>query len=445
MSIQPTRRVALVAAVLALGLLLYPGRDVPVLASVGALAGALLLLVLLDGWLGTSPAQVVVSRQHPPVVVAGSTATLRWEIRSESRRGLRIEAADELAPSLRAGSRRFTVRVPAGDVARVATTIRPMRRGRFPLEHLTLRIHGRLGLASRQRDVPLRSVVRVHPVFHSRAEAEIQIRRARILELGMRSARGFGGGTEFEQLREYAPDDEFRHIDWTATARTGRTIVRTYRAERNQSVLILLDNGRTMAARVAAMPRVEHAMDAAMMLTAVATGLGDRCGLLAYDREVRAVVPPARRADQLGRVTEAMYSLEPELFESDHSGAFAEVVARFRRRAMIVLLTDLVDGAVEDSLLPALPILVRTHLVVVAGVRDPQVERWANDPLDDHDEADPEAAAYRRAAAIASLDQRRRTVARLRGRGVTVIDAEPGRLARELADAYLTVKNTGRL
>lgn len=445
MTIQPTRRVAFVALALAAALLAYPGDDVPVLASVAAIAAALVALVLLDGFFGTSPAQVVLTRRHPPVVVVDHEAPITWEIRSESPRALRIEAADQLAPSLRAGSRRFRVNVPAGDVVRVSTTMRPMRRGRFDLDHLTLRIHGRLGLASRQRDVPLRSTLRVHPVFRSKADAEVQIRRARVLELGMRSARGFGGGTEFEQLREYGPDDQFRHIDWTATARAGRTIVRTYRAERNQSVLVMLDNGRTMAARVDSVPRVEHAMDATMMLTAVATGLGDKCGLVAFDREVRAVVPPARRVDQVGRVTEAMYALEPQLFESDHAGAFAEVVARFRRRAMIVLLTDLVDGAVEDSLLPALPILVRTHLVVVAGVRDPEVEAWAVGPVDGVDEPDPEAAAYRRAAAIASLEQRRRTIARLTGRGVTVIDAAPGSLSRELAEAYLTVKNTGRL
>lgn len=445
MSIQPTRRAAFVALVLAVALLAYPGAEVPVLTSVAVLAGVLVLVVVLDALVGTSPRQVVLTRRHPPVVVVGHPATLRWEVRSESRRTLRIEASDEVAPSLRAGSRRFSVRVPPGDVAHVSTTIRPLRRGRFPLDHLTVRIHGRLGLGSRQRDVPLRTVLRVHPVFRSKAEAELQIRRARVMEMGMRSARGFGGGTEFEQLREYGPDDQFRHIDWTATARAGRTIVRTYRAERNQTVVVMLDNGRTMAARVDAVPRVEHAMDAAMMLTAVTTGLGDRCGLVAFDRRIRAVVPPARRADQVGRVTDAMYSLEPELFESDHAGAFAAVVARFRRRAMIVLLTDLVDGAVEDSLLPALPLLVRTHLVVVAGVRDPQLERWASGAVDDPDAHDPDAAAYRRAAAIVSLDQRRRTIARLRGRGVTVIDAAPGELARELAEAYLTVKNTGRL
>ena len=221
--------------------------------------------------------------------------------------------------------------------------------------------------------------------------------------------------------------------------------MRTYRAERNQSVLVMLDNGRTMAGRVGGVPRVEHAMDATMMLTAVATRLGDKCGLVTFDRSIRSIVQPARRVDQVMRVTESMYALEPELAESDYSSAFAQVIARFRRRSMLVLLTDLVDHAVEDSLLPALPLITRTHLVVVAGVRDPQVEAWAAGSVDDDEEAGPVAAAYRQAAAVQTLAQRRSTAARLRGMGVTVVDAAPGRLSSELADAYLLVKRTGRL
>jgi uncharacterized protein (DUF58 family) len=399
----------------------------------------LVLVGLLDALVGTSPKQLIVERRHPPVVVVGAEATITWVIRSESRRSLRVHVADELAPSLQAGARRFSVRIPAGDQARVTSTLRPLRRGRFPLGRLTVRIDGRLGLGARQRDVPLATVLRVHPRFRSKDEAEIKIRRGRILEVGLRSARGLGGGTEFEQLREYGPDDEFRRIDWTATARTGKAIVRTYRAERNQSVIVMLDNGRVMAGRVDGVPRVEHAMDAAMMLAAVATRLGDKCGLVAFDRQVRAVVPPARHTDQVGRVTEAMYALEPELSESDYTGAFAEVVGRYRRRAMLVLLTDLNEQAVADSVLPALPLITRTHLVVVAGVRDPQVVAWAGQPVDDDE------GAYRRVAAIQALGERDRTAARLRGLGATVVDAAPGRLATELADAYLMVKSTGRL
>ena len=140
-----------------------------------------------------------------------------------------------------------------------------------------------------------------------------------------------------------------------------------------------------------------------------------------------------------------MYALEPELAESDYSSAFAHVVARFRRRAMLVLLTDLVDHTIEESLLPALPLITRTHLVILGGVRDPQVEAWAAGVAADGDGTDPEAAAYRQAAAMQTLAERRRTVARLRGMGVTVVDAAPGRLAGELADAYLYAKSRGQL
>jgi uncharacterized protein (DUF58 family) len=282
-------------------------------------------------------------------------------------------------------------------------------------------------------------VLRVYPPFKSRQEAELRIDRARILEVGLRSARGQGGGTEFDALREYGVDDETRRIDWAATARTMKVIVRTYRAERNQTVLLLLDTGRTMAAQVDGVPRLDHAMDAVMMLTAVATRLGDRAGLVAFADQVRAIVGPGHARGQLGRVTEAMYTLEPQLVESDYRAAFAQTLARFRRRALLVLLTELSEAPVEETLLPALPLVARDHLVLVAGIRDPRVDEWAA--------AVPTNAgeAYRKAAAVETLDSRRRTVARLRGLGATVVDAPPGRLAPQLADAYLHLKATGRL
>jgi uncharacterized protein (DUF58 family) len=215
--------------------------------------------------------------------------------------------------------------------------------------------------------------------------------------------------------------------------------VRTYRAERNQTVLLLLDAGRTMAGRVEEVPRLDHAMDAVMMLTAVATRLGDRAGLVAFDSEVRAAVNPGHTRDQLSRVTEAMYRLEPKLVESDYRGAFAETLVRFRRRAMLVVFTELAEQAVTETLLPALPLIARNHLVVVAGVTDPEVATWARSTPAEA------GAAYRKAAATATLEARRRTVALLRGLGAVVVDAAPGRLAPELADAYLRVKATGRL
>jgi uncharacterized protein (DUF58 family) len=324
-------------------------------------------------------------------------------------------------------------------VAAARAEIRPARRGLFRIERVALRVAGPLGIGARQTTVIVPGELRVYPSFRSRDEAELRINRARILEVGLRSAQGRGGGTDFDQMREYTVDDEFRRIDWAATARAGKAMVRSYRAERNQTVITLLDNGRIMAGRVADVPRVEHAMDAVMTLTTVATRLGDRCGFVAFDNVVRRVVVPSRSRDQLARVTEAMYQLEPALVESDYRGAFTETLARFRRRALLVILTDLVEQAVGEWLLPAMPMIARSHVVIVAAVRDPDVAEWAVAAPDDPSEG------YRKASAVAAIAERARAAARLRGLGATVIDAAPGALAPALADAYLSVKARGLL
>jgi uncharacterized protein (DUF58 family) len=433
----PTRRLAGVAALASVALLVAPGGGV--LVELLAVNGALVLVALVDALLAPTPGSVPVERKLPGAVTLGATAEISWTVRNPRRRALRVALADELAPSLRADTRRATARIPRGGTLHAETEIRPARRGRFVLTELVVRVDGPLGLGARQAAVVVPGVLHVYPSFRSKDEAELRIRKARITDVGLRSARGLGGGTEFDRLREYSVDDEFRKVDWAATARAGRPIVREYRAERNQTVLVLLDNGRVMAGRVDGVPRVEHAVDAVMMLTAVATGLGDRCGVVAFDREVRAAVPPGAGRAQLGRVIDALYVLEPVLAESDYAGAFTETLARFRRRTMLVLLTDLVAPAVEEWLIPALPLLVREHLVVVASVRDPDVARWARGGAGDV------TGVYRQAAAVSALDSRRRTIARLRGLGVTVVDARPGRLAAELADTYLSAKATGRL
>jgi len=430
----PTRRLALVALVAAVVVVALDR-----VAGFFVVVGALAVLALVDWALATRPGVITIERDLPEVIGLGAVGEVLWEVANPTGRTQHLAFSDELAPSLGAATRRARVTVPAAGSAVVRTRIQPTRRGRFVIATLTVRVDGPLGLASRQAARQHRSVLRVYPPFRSRDEAELRINRARILEVGLRSAQGRGGGTEFDQLREYSVDDEFRRIDWSATARLGKAIVRTYRAERNQTVISLLDNGRVMAGRVDDVPRVEHAMDAVMMMTAVATRLGDRAGLVVFDREVRAVVAPGHGRNQLGLVTEAMYQLEPVLAESDYLGAFATTLARFRRRAMLVVFTDLVEQAVGETLLPALPLISRNHLVVVAAVQDPDVVRWAvTTPTDG-------AGAYRKAAAVAALDERRRTTARLRGLGATVVDAPPGKLAPLLADAYLKVKATGRL
>lgn len=441
----PTWRMGAVAALAAVVIVAVPGRGV---ALAVLLDVVLLGLAVLDWARAIRPADLEVHREVPAVLTLGTSGEVVWQVDNPRPRPLRVRLADEFAPSLRAEDRRAWLVVPPRGRASARTTIRPLRRGRFDIVELDVRVEGPLGLVARQARRALPATLRVYPPFRSCDEAELRIQRARILEVGLRSAQGRGGGTEFAHLREYTIDDEFRRMDWAATARAGKPIVRTYRAERNQTVLLLLDAGRTMAGLVGeaeggqpegAVPRLDHALDAVMAVTAVATRLGDRAGLVAFADEILAVVPPGHRRDQLSRVTGTLYALQARLVESDYRGAFVGALARFRRRSLFVVLTELAEATVVETLLPAMPLIARQHVVIVGAVRDPAVDQWARAVP-----TDP-SGAYRKAAAVSALDARRRTTAALRARGAIVIDAPPGTLAGRLADAYLDVKATGRL
>lgn len=427
----PTRRLALALAAVAAVVVVLP-------AAWGAVF-VVLLVGVVDAYRGLAPWRVPVARTLDAIVALGADGTLGWEVANPSDRGLQVAIADEPAPSLGSDHRRVTLDLAAGERATVQTALHPTRRGRFGLPAVTVRVTGPLGLAARQHRRDLPDTIEVHPAFRSRREAELRITRGRILDVGLRAARALGRGTEFESLREYTPDDEVRRVDWAATARVGKPIVRTFRAERNQTVISLLDTGRLMAGMIGGVPRLDHAMDATMALTTVATRLGDRAGLLAFSAGVRASVPPRGDRGQLRRVTRAMFALEPDLTESAYDEAFGVVVAQQRRRSLLVLLTELSSQALAETLVPALPLLLSRHLVIVGSVRDPEVEAWRTDlPTD-------AGQAYRAAGAVTVQDARTRTAALLRQMGAIVVDEPPDLLAARLADAYLQVKSTGRL
>lgn len=433
MVVQP--RLALLAALLAPVVLLFDARPWLALAGVGVVIAA---VWATDWMLAVAPSQIGVARALPNSLTLDRAGVIGWTLRNNATTATTVGFSEALAPSLDADARRATLRLGPGRTASVETDVRPHRRGRFSLSELVIRTEGPLGFAARQQTRWIPAELRVLPRFPSRAEAELRVRRAR-LDVGLRSARARGGGSEFDQLREFTPDDEFRRIDWAATARVGRTIVRTYRAERNQTVINILDNGRLMAGQVAGVPRAEYAMDAIMAVTTVATRLGDRAGLVVFDKAVRASVPASARRTQLGRVTEAMYDIEPELAESDYRGAFTETLLRFSRRTLLIIHTELLEQTVGEFLLPALPLLTRSHVVVIASVRDPEVEAWARTTPTTEEEV------HRHAAARSSLAERQRTIAELRRNGAAVVDAVPGKLAGRLMDHYLEVKAIGQL
>jgi uncharacterized protein (DUF58 family) len=428
-----TARLATAAVVLSAAALLVPGHP---LAALLVADGLLVAAAATDVALAVRPGVVVRSRDHPPVVSVGRKIGVSLLLNAP--RPVRVGIRDSTVPSLYAEPARLRTKLPAG-TSRLHYRIAPSRRGRFRLGPVTVRTMGPLGLAGRQRTVPLVTELKVYPALEGRRQIEGRIRRSRVLEIGMKSARVRGGGLEFDMLREYHPDDEFRRINWAATARAGKAITNVFREERNQQVLLLLDAGRTMAGTVAGSPRFEHALDAAVAVATLAMEVGDRVGAFAFGERVRASVPPRSDAAQAARIVDALFDVDPRVTASDYLGSLGAVLSRYRRRAMLVLFTDLADESALDTLLATIPTLVRRHLVLVAEVADPEVERLARTVPVSAEEA------FRKAAAAAAQLRRDRAAARLARLGASVIDRPPGELATALADEYLRAKAYARL
>ncbi|MFD6953331.1 hypothetical protein A6A08_11225 [Nocardiopsis sp. TSRI0078] len=408
-------------------------------AEVTAVAmGVLVALLAVDVVLAASPKAMRLSREGDTSLRLGDSATVSVTVANPTRRNLRGSVRDAWPPSARAAPRRQPLRVAAGERRRVRTTLTPTRRGDARAAGVTLRSVGPLGLAGRQRTLPAPWTVRTLPPFHSRRHLPGKLSRLRELE-GQHTAMVRGQGSEFDSLRDYVPGDDVRSIDWRATARGEGVVVRTWRPERDRRILIVLDTGRTSAGRVGDTPRLDHAMDAALLLAALAGKAGDRVDFMAYDRRTRAQVRSSGKGSQVGRIVEAMAPLEAELVESDPAGLVGTVLGtQGRTRRLVVLLTDLNAAALEEGLLPRLPALTSRHLLLVAAVRDPAVDRMAA-------ERGGADALYRAAAAERTLGERRRVTAELRRMGVEVVDADPEHIAPALADAYINLKARGRL
>jgi uncharacterized protein (DUF58 family) len=429
-----TGRLAALAAFVAVALLLAPGAGWRAywLANLG-----LVLLVVLDLVLAAGVRGLVLTRSGATSVRLGEQAVVSMVVANGSARTARLVVRDAWPPSAAADPRVHRLHVPAGERRRVETTLHPTRRGDRRPERVTVRSLGPLGLAGRQGRHVAPWQVRVLPPFTSRKFLPERLNRLRRLD-GAVLVRGRGAGTEFDSLRDYVAGDDVRSIDWRATARRDSVVVRTWRPERDRRVVAVLDTGRTSAGRVGDAPRLDHAMDAALLLAALASRAGDQVELLAYDRVQRARVSGGSRTEVLSSLVNAMATLEPVLVEADHRGIVAAVLKRVRRRGLVVLFTELNTAVVEEGLLPALGVLTARHTVIVASVGDPTVDAMLRG-------RSTVQAVYGAAAAERATAERRRLVALLRRRGVEVVDAPPASFAPAVADAYLALKAAGRL
>lgn len=397
----------------------------------------LALLAGLDRLLAVSPRVLSVTRRDVGSVRTGQPAASVLLLHNTGSRRIDGVLRDAWQPSAGASGNRHRLRLD-GDARTVATTpLRPTRRGDLRALGVTVRVTGPLGLVSRQAtwDVPGR--LRSLPAFDSRKHLPSRLARLRELD-GRAAVRVRGQGTEFDSLREYVRGDDVRAIDWRASARSAHVVVRTWQPERDRRVVLVLDTSRVAAARVGDVPRLDSAMDAALLLAALAARAGDRVDFLAADMRVRARVRAAGAREVAATLQDAMADLEPVIAEADWAAIAGEVARLGRQRALVVLLTPLEPAAVVEGLLPVLPTLTRRHRVVVASVRDPALGALVEqrETLED---------VYAAAAATQVLAQRRDAAATLAALGVHVLDTDAERLPPALADHYLALKARGLL
>jgi len=404
---------------------------------------AVALLVGVDLLLAPTTGTVGLHRRPPGTVRLGDPAESAVTVANDSGRALRLEVRDAWQPTAGARDNRHRLSLPAGDRRVLRTPLRPWRRGDLRAFGVTIRSWGPLRLAAKQRTYDVPGTVRSLPPFESRKHLPSRLALLRELD-GRAAVRIRGQGTEFDSLREYVRGDDVRSIDWRASARTPHVVVRTWQPERDRRVVLVLDTSRTAAARVGGpggeggVPRLDAAMDAALLLAALASRAGDRVDFVAGDRRVRARLRAAGARDIAARLQEAMADLEPVIAEADWDTLAGAVQGFGKQRALVVLLTPAEPAAVQQGLLPVLPTLTRHHRVVLASVRDPELNRLA-------DERGNVDAVYDAAAAEQEIRRRDWTTEVLNRLGVQVVDADAEQLPPALADHYLALKAQGLL
>jgi uncharacterized protein (DUF58 family) len=312
--------------------------------------------------------------------------------------------------------------------------VQPLRRGDYAFGNITLRWTGPLRLILRQAKVKMEMPVKVYPNLLDIRKYDLLLKKNRLQELGLRTTRMFGEGTEFERLREYLPDDEYRRINWKATARKHRPVTLQYQTERSQTVLAVLDTGRMMQSPVADIAKLDYAVNAVLFLSYVATGKGDRVGVMSFADDVKHYLAPKQGRGQFYRMLEVLYGIDATQVEPNYRKALAYLAVKQRRRALVVIFTDLSSGASLDSLVAQVSLLARSSLPLVVTISDPDVHAAsAQMPRDS-------LSVYQRATASQMLDERRRVLDTLRKRGVLTLDVPANQLSLAVINRYLELK-----
>jgi uncharacterized protein (DUF58 family) len=401
---------------------------------------ALIVLAIIDARRSQLSEGVHISREFSGRFAVGAETEVHINVQNAQPHPISLIVKDEYPPQMKlSGLREAKLRVAGQTSATLIYSLKPPKRGRFEFGQIVVRFLSRLNLVWCELQVGEASAVKVYPNMRRAREAELKALGARSLVSSHRKTSWRGEGREFESLRDYVRGDELRHISWSATARRGKLTTRQYQVERDQTILIAIDGGRLMTARIEQETKLDSAVHAALALMSAAARAGDNAGLLVFGRKIKSFLPPGRGHDHIEAALEALYSVEPEMIEPSYSRAFEFIAANSKRRSLVILLTDLVDEEGSKELLTSLKLLRPRHLPLVVTIADRDLRAVVRDAPENVRDLFTQSVAeeimYLREAALRLVESQ----------GGLALDVTAAALAPAILEKYLQVKERGLL
>lgn len=421
-------------AVWGFGALLYVALKERTLLGAIALEALPPLLIALDWLITPGKPMFSVRREGPPRYVIGRPNPIDLIVRNDTGVSVSFELRDDTPQTWVERRPRLSGKLQGGETLRVTYDAAPVRRGVHTFGRVHMRVRGRLGLVIRQFSFDAHEKVKVLPDVRQIKEEQLLARTAKVRSSDRVRRILPGQGTEFARVRDYTVDDDFRHVNWKATAKCGRPMVNEFEVTRNQTVLIAIDAGRLSRATLGGLTRLDHTINAAIRLAYVSVEAGDRVGLVVFADQILRTVRPDGGVRALREVVRALGDIEPKLVDSDYRKAFERIMQLHPRRSLLCLFTDVVESWTSEELRLAVSKTSKHHLITCISIGDPEVLQAAH--------AQPEDANtfFRKAAALEIADSRNVTLTKIARSGAVVVDAPPWALAAETINMYLALK-----
>jgi uncharacterized protein (DUF58 family) len=406
----------------------------PLLLVAMAAAGVAAALLLLDAAFGPSKTLIDVEREPLEHLALRRPARLGYRITNRSGTRVFLRIVDTPIDAFDFSEAAVSAIVGAGKQRTVELAVMPRIRGPAALGTLYITVCNPFGLISRRWRLPDRTEIRIFPDLSAVERYGELARRGRLIEAGFRKLRLHGRGGEFDSLREWTPDDEFRTINWKATARRGKLMVAQYDVERSQTIMLVLDAGRLMTPRLGPQRKFDYAITAALSVASIAALADDKVGLMAFAREILDHIAPRSGSAHTSGLTSRVYDLQPRFEEADYERAFTYLRRRQPKRSLVIFFTDMFDPVASAETLGNFALLTPRHLAVCVLMNDEAFQRALSTP--------PETAhqAYTASVAAELLAARQKAAAILRQRGIIVIDVPAADLTVSLINAYVEIK-----